>query len=559
MSGFGAVSLVFACSSEKVDSASSAALVSPDLVISQVYGGGGNSGAPYTNDFVELFNRGSSAVQLQGYSIQYASDTGNFQNNTNYVDLPAYSLQPGQYFLVQLASGGAGGVALPSPDAIGNISMGSTAGKVAITVTNTKLNACGNAMTPCNASDWIDLVGYGSSATQYEGTGPAAAPSNTKADFRASSGCIDTGDNKADFATAAPAPRNTSTTSSCSSDAGPDVIDASDADTDVIDASDAAGDATDASSDSASDAGAADGGPLPLLVISQVYGGGGNSGAPYTNDFVEVFNRSGAPVQLQGYSLQYASAASTFQGSTNSLDLPSFVLQPGQYFLVQLASGGASGQALPTPDATGTINLGSTAGKIALVPTAQKLSGCGTMNAPCSTGAVLDLVGFGSTAEQYEGSGPAPAPSNTKSDVRAADGCIDTDDNANDFSVGAPNPRNSTNFTSCAGDGGATDGGLDATASDASTDGQTTSDASMMDGSPADGSSDGSVVAFDAATDAAPEAGLMGEVSGGCSCAEAAASVDRGSALVLFASLLVWRGRPRRRWISGSRPPSACR
>lgn len=31
---------------------------SPDLVISQVYGGGGNSGAPYTHDFIELFNRG---------------------------------------------------------------------------------------------------------------------------------------------------------------------------------------------------------------------------------------------------------------------------------------------------------------------------------------------------------------------------------------------------------------------------------------------------------------------------------------------------------------------
>ncbi len=34
--------------------------VSANLVISQVYGGGGNTGAQYTHDFVELFNRGSS-------------------------------------------------------------------------------------------------------------------------------------------------------------------------------------------------------------------------------------------------------------------------------------------------------------------------------------------------------------------------------------------------------------------------------------------------------------------------------------------------------------------
>ena len=54
----------------------SAQAVSPDVVISQVYGGGGNSGAPYTNDFIELFNRGTSTVSLAGWSIQYTSATG---------------------------------------------------------------------------------------------------------------------------------------------------------------------------------------------------------------------------------------------------------------------------------------------------------------------------------------------------------------------------------------------------------------------------------------------------------------------------------------------------
>src|SRR5205085_12071294 len=41
-----------------------------------------------------------------------------------------------------------------------------------------------------------------------------------------------------------------------------------------------------------------------------------------------------------------------------------------------------------------------------------------------------------------EGTGRAPAPSNTTSDLRKAGGCTDTNDNAADFATGAPNPRN---------------------------------------------------------------------------------------------------------------------
>ncbi len=76
--------------------------VSPDVVISQVYGGGGNSGAPYTNDFVELYNRGASAVSLAGWSIQYtsATGTGNLGANSGQLTPLSGSLAPGQYLLV---------------------------------------------------------------------------------------------------------------------------------------------------------------------------------------------------------------------------------------------------------------------------------------------------------------------------------------------------------------------------------------------------------------------------------------------------------------------------
>ena len=51
-------------------------LGSATVVISQVYGGGGNAGSVYTNDFIELFNPGSFPVNVTGWTVQYASATG---------------------------------------------------------------------------------------------------------------------------------------------------------------------------------------------------------------------------------------------------------------------------------------------------------------------------------------------------------------------------------------------------------------------------------------------------------------------------------------------------
>jgi hypothetical protein len=175
------------------------------------------------------------------------------------------------------------------------------------------------------------------------------------------------------------------------------------------------------------------------LVISQVFAGGGNSGAPYTNDFVELFNRGGTSVDLATWSLQYASgAATTWQVTPLSGSVP-----PGGRYLVQLASAAAVGAALPTPDASGTSNLAVSGGKVALVRTAAALA-CGAAAGSCSADpAVADLIGYGS-ATDYEGGGPAPAISNTTAALRAGDGCTDTDANSSDFSAQPPLPHNST-------------------------------------------------------------------------------------------------------------------
>ena len=195
------------------------------------------------------------------------------------------------------------------------------------------------------------------------------------------------------------------------------------------------------------------------VVISQVYGGGGNSGATYKNDFIELFNNGGAAVDLTGYSVQYENATGTVAWAVTSL--PSKTLQPGHYFLVQEANGTGGTVDLPTPDATGTLALGAAAGRVVLVSNTTPLT-----TGSCS--GVVDLVGFGTTATCFEGSGPTPAPSNTNAVLRAQAGCTDSNNNSADFTAGAPNPRNTStaahlcvvgvdNVSHSEGDSGTTD------------------------------------------------------------------------------------------------------
>jgi hypothetical protein len=175
----------------------------------------------------------------------------------------------------------------------------------------------------------------------------------------------------------------------------------------------------------------------PKIVISQIFGGGGNSGAPYRNDFIEIFNAGSSAVNLAGWSVQYASATASTWSVTS---LTSLTLQPGQYYLIQESSGGSNGASLPTPDATGSIAMAAASGKVALVKNMTPLTG----TCPSDPN-IVDLVGYGTTANCFKGSAPAPAPSNTNAVLRAGNGCSDTRNNATDFAAAPPNPRN-TNF-----------------------------------------------------------------------------------------------------------------
>ena len=198
-----------------------------------------------------------------------------------------------------------------------------------------------------------------------------------------------------------------------------------------------------------------------LVVISQVYGGGGNTSAAYNADFVELFNRSSGAVNITGWSLQNQSATTVGGAGGTNWTAASLcptgpcIIAAHSYYLVRLQSPGSPGAALPTPDSTltTTINLSATAGKVALVNNTAVLVSPSGSGCPSSFASVVDFVGYGtggSGANCFEGSaaatGPASTPTsvtNTTSVFRKSGGCIDTNDNAADFATSAANPRNS--------------------------------------------------------------------------------------------------------------------
>jgi Lamin Tail Domain len=169
------------------------------VVIYEIYGGGGNTGAIYNKDYIMLRNNGATSVNLAGYSVQYAPPA-----SASWVVVPLIgSIPPGGFFLIQMGSGGVVGSALPTPDVTdpANTNINATDGKV-ILKNNTVAETTAN---PSNANI-LDLVGYGSSASTSE-TSPAPSPSNTQSITRRNNG-QDTGNNSIDFTRTAPNPRN---------------------------------------------------------------------------------------------------------------------------------------------------------------------------------------------------------------------------------------------------------------------------------------------------------------------------------------------------------------
>lgn len=184
--------------------------------------------------------------------------------------------------------------------------------------------------------------------------------------------------------------------------------------------------------------------PAHNIVINQVYGGGGNSGAQYSNDYIELYNNESDPVDLAGWSIQYSSAASTGTWLVSPL---SGTIPANGFFLVQLAAGATPSGSLPTPDlvtsGSAAINMSASAGKVLLANTTRQQSGQDPETAGSN---VVDLAGYGATANGYE-TAAAPGLTNTTSITRVPDG-FDDNNNSTDFQSTVPTPRNAAYSTS---------------------------------------------------------------------------------------------------------------
>ena len=162
---------------------------------------------------------------------------------------------------------------------------------------------------------------------------------------------------------------------------------------------------------------------VPLAGVSEVYAGGGGTGATFRNDFVEVFNRSPSPIDVTGWRVAYSPSR---DASWVTVALTG-TLGPKRFYLVGFGSSGAVGALLPRPDATGAANLARGSGEVVLLD---------------RSGRRVDLVGYGPYADTFEGH-PAPAATtNGQSITRVPTPCSDTNRNDVDFRLRSPTPRN---------------------------------------------------------------------------------------------------------------------
>ena len=171
------------------------------------------------------------------------------------------------------------------------------------------------------------------------------------------------------------------------------------------------------------------------LVISEVYGAGGNTGAAFNADFVELYNPTANPVDLLGTYVTYRSAS----GASGGAMALRGSLAAGDHYLVRMSATGAVGALCPTPDrvASPSISMAAAGGQVLLTEGFGPVTAIGNL---AGTAGMIDMVGLDPAGtNSFEGSA-GPAATATQSANRNAAG-TDTDNNSADFALAAPSPE----------------------------------------------------------------------------------------------------------------------
>jgi len=377
-----------------------------DMRISQVYTRGGEAGATYLNDFVEIFNAGTTTVNINGWGLIINTLEGSTVQQTGLRYTTDFSVTPGMHLIVRFAGNGNNGQPLTGLLPTDNdITLGSTSGSIfLISPSQTSTYACPGSIGPNGIVS--DVVGYGAGAACFEGS-PTSAPASNKSVSRINNGCTDNDNNANDFSLTDPNPRNFQSAATQCNGAQP----------------------TPTPSPTAT--------PSPtsaILRISQVYTRGGEAGATYTNDYVEIFNPGNTAIDINGWVISVKSVEGSTPSSINLQVSQSFSMTPGMHILIPFNGTGSNGQPLPnTLLSPVNLPLGSTSGQVILLSPGQ------TIPTACPTGAYVDGIGWGSSTCS-EGA-PATVPASNKSMTRVNGGCTDTNNNFADFQAADPNPR----------------------------------------------------------------------------------------------------------------------
>ena len=181
------------------------------------------------------------------------------------------------------------------------------------------------------------------------------------------------------------------------------------------------------------------------IRISQIYTRGGEPGATFQNDFIELFNRGNVDVDISGWTLIISNFSGTrpnIQISSTGIKLFSAIsiIKPGGHLLIKFGGNGINGQPITISDINlNPVPISDTGGQIVLVAKDKTLPFSYCPAAPDLTGVVVDYVGYGS-AICYEGT-VTLAPPPDMALWRVGGGCTDNNDNLADFSFATPNPR----------------------------------------------------------------------------------------------------------------------
>lgn len=166
--------------------------------------------------------------------------------------------------------------------------------------------------------------------------------------------------------------------------------------------------------------------PVDHLVVSEVMTGGASA----SDELIEIYNPSAAPLPLEGLELIYVSATGATVSRRAAWGVGAPAVPPGAHVLVVNELGVFASIA----DAVYASGMASTGGSVAI-----RIQGATT---------AIDAMGWGTAAGTWLEGTAVPAPPAGASLERLPGGPLgstsDTDDNAADFTVrSAPDPQNS--------------------------------------------------------------------------------------------------------------------